>query len=154
MNRFVAGALSVFVLFGFAAGVSAQPSTKVANGQRVRITDAAGEHVGTVAAVTADSVRLNDSARETTIAFAGVSRIEVSRGHESKWKKYALRGAIISGAIGAISLGLQHDTVGENGSSVGKAAALGIWSGGLFGGLIGGAIGATKSADHWETVWP
>jgi hypothetical protein len=155
MNRSTAAALSVLMLlFAFAASASAQPSTRISSGQRVRIITDSGEHVGTVAAVTTDNVRLSDASRETTIAFAGVRRIDVSAGRESKWKKYALRGAIISGAIGAISLGLQHDTVGENGSSVGTAAALGVWSGGLFGGLIGGAIGATKSADHWQTVWP
>lgn len=133
---------------------SAQPSAKISAGERVRITNDRGTHVGTVAAVTSDAVRLTDGAREATIPLSGVKSIEVSRGRESKWKKYALRGAIAAGAIGAISLGLQHEEVGENGSSAGKAAALGAWSGGLFGGLIGGAIGATKHADHWEQVWP
>jgi len=137
-----------------ASTAAAQPASKISQGQRVRITNDRGQQIGTVAAISADGVRLTDGARETTIAFAGVKSIEVSRGRESKWKKYAVRGAIISGAIGAVSLGLQHEEVGENGSSFGKAAALGAWSGGLFGGAIGGAIGAAKSADHWERVWP
>jgi hypothetical protein len=39
-------------------------------------------------------------------------------------------------------------------SPVGKAAALGAFSGGLFGGLIGGGIGLAKRTDRWERVWP
>jgi len=148
----VALAVAFCVLVSISA--SAQPATKISTGERVRITSENGTHIGTVAAVTNDNVRLTDGARETTIALAGVRTIEISRGQQSRWKKYALRGAIISGAIGAISLGLQHEEVGENGSSVGKAAALGAWSGGLFGGLIGSAIGATRHTDQWERVWP
>jgi hypothetical protein len=154
MGRFVSLALSALLLIAVAADAAAQPGAQLSRGQRVRITDDAGQHEGTVAAVTNETIGLSSNGRNQTIALAGVRRIEVSRGRESKWKKYAVRGAIIAGAIGAVSLALQHDQVGDNGSSVGKAVALGAWSGGLFGGLIGGAIGATRSADHWETVWP
>jgi hypothetical protein len=68
----------------------------------------------------------------TTSPRQNITKAEVSRSQGSKAKKYAIRGAIISAAIGAISLGYQHDTVGEDGSSVGEAAALGAFSGGLF----------------------
>jgi hypothetical protein len=81
----------------------------------------------------------------------------VSRGNTSKAagaKKGALWGAVIAGTIGAISLGLQHETVGEDGSSAGKAAALGAFSGGLFGGLIGAGVGAARAGEKWQTVWP
>jgi hypothetical protein len=53
---------------------------------------------------------------------------------------------------GAISLGLQHDQVGDGSSVVGSAVALGAWSGMLFGGLIGAAIGAGHSGERWERV--
>ena len=61
--------------------------------------------------------------------------------------------AVIAGTIGAIHSSLQHETVGD-GSSVGKAAALGAWSGGLFGGLIGAGVGAARAGEKWEQVWP
>ncbi len=144
----------IVVVTFLAAPVFAQTGLPVEVDQRVRIT-ADATHVGRVVAVTADSVRVAiDSHTPLAIATPTIRKVEVSRGRESKAKKYAIRGAIISGLIGAISLGLQHDTVGEGGSSVGKAAALGAFSGGLFGGLVGGAIGAAKSADRWEQIWP
>jgi hypothetical protein len=46
---------------------------------------------------------------------------------------------------------LQHDEIGENGSSVGHAAALGAWSGGLFGGLIGAGVGAARAGEQVGT---
>jgi hypothetical protein len=143
----------VVAIFGLSAHSSAQASLPINVDQRVRLTIAGDStRVGRVISVTAQSVRMADD--EHDIAAKNITRVEVSRGHASKAKKYAIRGAIISAAIGALSLGYQHDTVGEDGSSVGEAAALGAFSGGLFGGLIGGAIGATKSADRWEQVWP
>ena len=143
----------VVAIFGLAANAFAQASLPVSIDQRVRLTIAGDStRIGRVVSVTAQGVRLADADHD--IATKNITRVEVSRSRGSKAKMYAIRGAIISGAIGAISLGLQHDTVGEEGASVGKAAALGAFSGGLFGGLIGGAIGATKSADRWEQVWP
>ena len=143
----------VVAILGLSASSSAQASLPISVDQRVRLTIAGDStRVGHVISVTAQNVRLADD--EHDIATKNITRIEVSRSQGSKAKKYAIRGAIISAAIGAISLGLQHDTVGEDGSSVGEAAALGAFSGGLFGGLIGGAIGATKRADRWEQVWP
>lgn len=147
--------LAVMVAACVSTPAIAQPAFPVSVDQRVRVafgTDTVV--VGRVASVARDGFQIAGDDGKTYPANKGITRIEVSRGRTSKWKKYALRGAIISGVIGAISLGLQHDTVGEDGSSVGEAVALGVWSGGLFGGLIGGAIGASKSADRWEQVWP
>jgi hypothetical protein len=92
-----------------------------------------------------------------SVARVSVQRLEVSRGGKSKGAgaaKGALWGAIIAGAAGAILAALQHDQIGEDGSSVGEAAALGAWSGGLFGGLIGAGVGAARAGEHWEQVWP
>jgi len=134
----------------------AQSAFPVSVDQRVRVTLVTGTRVvGRVTSVTTNDFQVaGDDGRSHSANRNELKQIEVSRGLTSKWKKYALRGAIIAGVIGAISLGLQHDTVGENGSSVGEAVALGAWSGGLFGGLVGGAIGAAKGADRWEQVWP
>jgi len=149
----IAGSLCI------AAPLAAQTRVPVAVDQRVRVwTDAADATVGRVTAVTRDTVQLAVDGREpATVAMSTIRRVEVSRSHTSRgagFKKGAIRGAIIMAAIGAISLGLQHDAVGEDGSSVGEAVALGVWSGGLFGGLIGGAIGAARAGDRWEQVYP
>jgi len=133
----------------------AQSALPVTAGERVRITAADGTHVGRIVEVAAGSLRVSiEGAAAISIATTSIHTVEVSRGRRSKAKKYAIRGAIIAGLVGAVSLGLQHESVGEDGSSVGKAAALGAFSGGLVGGLIGGAIGATRRADRWEQVWP
>jgi hypothetical protein len=147
---------AVMVAVCVSAPVFAQSPFPVSVDQRVRVTLVTGTRVvGRVSAVAANGFQIaGDDGRTHAANSNELKQIEVSRGRTSKWKKYALRGAIISGVIGAISLGLQHDAVGEDGSSVGEAVALGVWSGGLFGGLIGGAIGAAKSADQWERVWP
>jgi hypothetical protein len=73
----------------------------------------------------------------------------LSRKH-SAWKR-ARWGAVIGAVPGAISLGLQHEHVG-GGSSVAKAAALGVWSGGLFGGFVGAVVGAAHPGENWERV--
>lgn len=144
-------------LSSLAAPAAAQSSLPVSVDQRVRVETAASTVTGRVLSVTPDSLRLAaDGQDQVTIATATVRRVDVSRGsgRGAAARKDAIRGAIIAGVIGAISLGLQHETVGEDGSSVGEAAALGAWSGGLFGGLIGAGIGASRGGDRWEQVWP
>ena len=141
------------------APLAAQTRVPVAVDQRVRVwTDAADATIGRVTAVTPETVQLAVDGREpATVAVSTIRRVEVSRSHTARgagFKKGAIRGALITAAVGAVSLGLQHETVGEDGSSVGEAVALGLWSGGLFGGLIGGAIGAARSGDRWEQVYP
>jgi len=138
---------------------AAQSSLPITVDQRVRLwTDAADAVVGRVAAVTPQSVQIAGAAvNPITVATTAVRRVEVSRGQHTRgqgFKKGALWGAIILASIGAVSGALQHEQVGEDGATVAEAAALGIWSGGLFGGLIGGAIGAARAGDRWEQVWP
>ena len=157
MHRFASIALSASLLINSTVGVAAQPATRISSGQRVRITNESGQQIGTVVAVNPDSVRITDGAIEKTIPLAGVRRIDVSKGTTSKGaaaKKGAVTWGLIFAGIGAVSLGLQHDDVGEDGSSVGEAVALGLWSGGLFGGLIGAGVGAARAGEKWETVWP
>jgi hypothetical protein len=146
----------VVMICGLSATMWAQAALPIAIDQRVRVWTASPSAVtGQVVSINAGGFEVAEEGRTPVmIARATVQRIEVSRGRQSKIKKYAIRGAIISGLIGAILLPLQHEEVGEDGASVGEAIALGAWSGGLFGGLIGAAIGATKSTDRWEQVWP
>ena len=141
------------------APLAAQSKLPIAVDQRVRLwTEAAEAVTGRVVAVTPETLQVAQDGRDpVTVAVATVRRVDVSRGGSSKGagaRKGALWGAIIAGSIGAISLGLQHDAVGEDGSSVGEAVALGLWSGGLFGGLIGAGIGAARAGEKWDQVWP
>ena len=52
--------------------------------------------------------------------------------------------------FGAISLGLQHDQVGDGSSVGGAVAGRLVWD--ALGGLIGAAIGAGHSGERWERV--
>jgi hypothetical protein len=149
----------VVVICGLAAPVGAQTALPIAVDQRVRVWTAAPEATtGRVISMDANSFEVSEDSRTPIrIARATVQRLEVSRGGKSRGagaKKGALWGAIIAGAVGAVLLPLQHESVGEDGSSAGKAAALGAWSGGLFGGLIGAGIGAARAGENWQHVWP
>ena len=155
MTRF----LLAFVVCGLSANASAQSTFPIAVDERVRVWTSSQEAItGRVASLAADGFEVaNDGATPVRVARSAVTKIEVSRGVTSTGagaKKGALWGAIISGAAGAVLLALQHEQVGEGGSSVGKAAALGAWSGGLFGGLIGAGVGAARAGENWEQVWP
>lgn len=138
---------------------AAQSSLPIAVDQRVRLwTDAADAVVGRVTAVTPQSIHVAVAGVDPiTVATTAVRRVEISRGQRSTgagFRSGAIRGALILGAIGGVLSALQHEQIGEDGATVAEAAALGVWSGGLFGGLIGGAIGAARSGDRWEHVWP
>jgi len=144
---------------GVSATAAAQSNLPIAVDQRVRVWTAAAEATtGRVASISAEGFEVSNEGRvPVRVARASVKKIEVSRGGTSKGagaKKGALWGGLISAAAGAVLAGLQHEEIGEDGSSVGKAAALGAWSGGLFGGLIGAGVGAARAGEKWEQVWP
>jgi hypothetical protein len=150
---------SLVVIVAVAAPALAQSGLPIAVDQRVRLwTDAADAVTGRVIGVTPTTVQVAPQGRDAvTVATSSVRRIEIGQGRTSRGaglRKGAIRGAIIMGVLGALSLGLQHGDIGEDGATVTEAVLLGVWSGGLFGGLIGGAIGAARSGDRWEQVWP
>ena len=138
------------------APLTAQQPADLVVGSRVRVSASDGRMLtGRVEQVTADTlVLLPEGRAAVTIPITALNRVDVSRGSpfrgRSAWR-YAKWGAAIGAASGAVSLGLQHDQVGD-GSSVGGAVALGAWSGMLFGGLIGAAIGAGRSGEKWERI--
>lgn len=150
---------ATLAISAMAVSAGAQTTFPVTVDERVRVWTAAAEAVtGRVVAATPETLQIAADGRDpVTVAVPAVRRVEVSRGGSSKAagaRKGALWGAIISGAIGAVLLPLQRETIGEDGASVGKAAALGAWSGGLFGGLIGAGVGAARAGEKWEQVWP
>jgi hypothetical protein len=137
--------------------LAAQATLPLSAGARVRIwTSEMRKVVGRVDAVTSDSLMFHPDGKSDAIAVpvAAVLRLDVSRGSLSRknsaWKRAKWSGAI-GAAAGAISLGLQHEQVGE-GASPAEGAALGAWSGALFGGLIGALVGAARPAENWERI--
>jgi Flp pilus assembly protein TadG len=150
---------SAAAICGLTAQVFAQSALPIAVDQRVRVwTSSPAAITGRVTSMNAGGFEVTEEGRvPVSIARVSVQRLEVSRGRKSPGAaaaRGALWGAIIAGAAGAVLAALQHEQVGEDGSSVGKAAALGAWSGGLFGGLIGAGIGAARAGETWEQVWP
>ena len=136
--------------------LAAQAPAEFVVGSRVRVSVNDGRRLtGRVEQVTADTlVLLPEGQAAVSLPIATLNRVDVSRGSQSRGRsawRYATWGAAIGAASGAISLGLQHEQVGD-GSSVGSAVALGAWSGMLFGGLIGAAIGAGRSSERWDRV--
>jgi hypothetical protein len=149
--------LLVAALCLFAIELVAQQPLVLDSGARVRVsTSDRGKIIGRVDALTVDALvlRRDDDSTPLSLPVVSLTRVEVSRGvlsrRNSAWKK-ARWGALIGAVPGAVSLGLQHEQVGD-GSSVAHAAALGAWSGGLFGGSIGALIGAMWPAENWERV--
>lgn len=138
-----------------------QEAPAIGPGARVRVwTMELEKVVGVVQEVTSVTLVLNvdDGARRMSIPLASLTRIETSGGRvprgQAAWKA-ARWGALFGAVPGAISLGLQHEQVGESGSSVPGAVALGAFAGGLFGGMIGAAIGAIRPGERWqEAVLP
>ena len=129
-------------------------------GMRVRITTVEDDEItGRVEKLSMDTllIELEGGSRSMAVPFAELTRIEMSRGRRSRgraaWSK-AKWGALIAAVPGAILLGFGHEQIGEGGSSVGEAAALGAWSGALFGGLFGAAIGAANPGEDWEDLTP
>ena len=127
-------------------------------GKRVRLATTAGDRLtGRVVETTSDAIviELDDSSGSRSIPKTELvgAEAEAPRSRcRGAWSK-AKWGALI-GAVSGTTLGFQHEQVGEDGSTVAEAVALGAWSGGLFGGLIGAAIGALNPGNEWVKVNP
>jgi hypothetical protein len=139
------------------SGRSLAAEQNVARGERVRVETTARERLtGRVAETSSETIvlELEDDSGSRSISRGDVAGVETRRPrsrsggawHKAKW------GALLGAVPGAISLGIQHEAVGEDGASVAGAAALGAWSGGLFGGLIGAAVGALSPGEEWVKV--
>jgi hypothetical protein len=148
------------IIFSSPEPAVAQPTPGIAVGERIRVWTT--EHppvVGGVSAVFPDSIEVRPDGGEPVVrvSLPTVTALEISRHRISRWRgarRGAAWGAFLAGAVGAISLGVQHEQVGEHGSGVPKAVALGAYSGALFGGLVGAVVGAVRSDDNWEPLYP
>ena len=154
-----AAALIMIVVSSVPVPSAAQAGARFTKGDRVRVWTSERTVTGQVSATAPDRIELQPDGGEPalSIPLATVRKVEISRGRPNRAQRArtgAKWGALLGGGLGAVSLGVQHQQVGDGGSSVGKAAALGAFSGGLFGGLIGAGIGAVRSGDKWEHVYP
>ncbi len=152
----MARAFMVLLVLGLLPLLSMAEEQDAKEGQRVRLTTTAGDRLtGRVAETSSGSIvlELGDDSGSRSIPNDEVASVETRRArsrsggawHKAKW------GALIGAASGT-TLAFQHEQVGEDGASVGEAAALGAWSGGLFGGLIGAVVGALNPGEEWVKV--
>jgi hypothetical protein len=148
----------VLLVLGFPPVLTVADEQEFEGGKRVRVTTTAGERLtGRMGERTSDAlvIDLDDDGGTRSIPLVDVTTLETGRPQsrcQSAWSK-AKWWALI-GAASGLTLGFQHEQVGEDGSSFAEAAALGAWSGGLFGGLIGAWIGAANPGEEWVTVSP
>ena len=143
---------------GMPAFVAAQTALPIAVDQRVRVWTAAQEAItGRVASITADGFEVSNEGARTGAGgqiHGAQDRSQPGRYVEGR-RRHERRDVgrdHLQARPARCSTGLQHEQVGEDGSSVGHAAALGAWSGGLFGGLIGAGVGAARAGEQWEQV--
>ena len=152
----MAQAFVILLVLGLLPVLSMAEEQDVEQGQRVRVTTTAGERLtGSVGEKTSDAlvVELDDDGGSRSIPLVDVTTLETGSPQcrcQSAWST-AKWWALI-GAASGLTLGFQHEQVGEDGSSFAEAAALGAWSGGLFGGLIGAWIGAANPGEEWVKV--
>ena len=154
----MARAFMVLFVLGFLPVLSSAEEQDAERGRRVRVTTTTGERLtGRLGGSTSGAivVELDDARGSRSVPVTDVTGLETrssrtrSRGAWSKAKW----GALIGAASGT-TLGFHHEEVGEDGTSVAGAVALGVWSGGVMGGLIGAVIGAVSPGEEWVKVNP
>jgi hypothetical protein len=164
MRKMISLAALTTILFLPAAG-NAQALADLRAGARARVfTIEGGKTVGTVTAISADSISLTDGRTDAVspaISMTQVSRLQVSNGRNRG------RGALMKGLIGlgagAASGGLlaaaTYSEEPSNGwciivCSRGEAAAFGAVAGGGVGLIIGALVGAATGWETWSNVKP
>lgn len=146
------------------AAAWAQGGAVIAPGTRVQIAESGtggrGVLRGTVVAKSADTLALRlDAGGETvSIAWARVSRLELSRGVTRRTLAglgYGLLGGVGAGAlVGVLACKAERNCRSSNNemnSPQFYAVVLGVLGGGV-GSVIGTVIGASTRSERWETV--
>ena len=120
-------------------------------GDRVRVTTEEERVVGCLTAIEGDQLTLDTS---LVFPLASLTRLEVSRGQESKTGTGALIGLGAGAAVGVgIALAACADDKCNIDGDITGAVALVFGAGGALVGLgIGALIGSATKVDRWEDV--
>jgi protein involved in polysaccharide export with SLBB domain len=154
-----------FILLAIAAPVNsliAQQDLPVSPGDRVRVSVPDERAVGIVTSIRADSLVLNVESREAplALAFASLTKLEVSRGQKAQTGQGALIGMGVGAAVGAIlAVSICSDgnctesTSSDDQSGLALAAAVVLGVGAVaLGAGIGALIGSNSKIERWETI--
>lgn len=158
-NQLVAcGVLFLVAVLRLPAAHAQSPA--VAPGDRIRVTTTESfQLIGTLSAMSPDSLELTTEEREVRIPLNMVERFEVSTGQ----KRNTGKGALIGLAVGGLALGLASLAAdGESECAGGDLCfdfpppGVRFVIGGVLGGLIGAGVGAligrSSRSDRWERV--
>jgi len=98
------GPHSLWLLFVLAVSTSGSQLQAQQVGDRVRVFASGATYVGQVTAVSDDRLEVSDGTRAWSLAFSGMSLLELSTGTQSRWREGLLSGAYI-GARGGVVIG-------------------------------------------------
>jgi len=142
-----------------ARAISAQLSSQLSSGERIRVTTHDKVLVGTLAAQWKDSLQFHAdiTGGPITVARGDLQRLEVSDGRHSKVGTGAAAGAVIGLMLGGLSgqaAGKTTECPREDSTSCqAEAAAIGGLLGAALGAGLGAAIGsAVHGEEQWQTV--
>jgi hypothetical protein len=153
MHRLVA--LFTFALLLSPLAARSQDDVDIVPGSRIRITERGARSdalSGTVITMRADSVvmRLDNNARRSSFALAGLSRFEVSEGKKGHANAGGGIGFLIGAGIGAL-IGSISTTGGDHLEGAASVMA-GSGIGAVVGTFVGAAIGAKHKTEKWVDV--
>ena len=145
--------------------VTAQEPPPVKVGDRVRVTHscvararAAGlrcrTDAGTVAALSADSLVLDDQGTYLPVPIIAMTKLEASRGQKSRVGRGAGIGFLVGAGLGAgvgfaFGKGLEDAHLCDCHTVMMAVGGLGV---GALGALLGAAAGAGSKTERWEEV--
>ena len=139
--------------------LASQRRPVVAPADRVRVTTADWELVGTLVAQGDDSLRLHVTGEVTPVSVArsAIKRLEISRGSHSHSGADALiglgAGALVGGALGAVAGSDLANECPGNDCGPGLVVFGGLLVGALGAG-VGAVIGSFSHSERWELVPP
>jgi len=144
--------VGLFMLPQALAGQSIVP------GNRVRVTHPGeGTRVGTVVALTADSLEVRFAGRSDAshMSLDQVSRVDVSRGKERRVLRRAGVGFLVGAGVGAVTGAISESQCEPETDFICLGADGGALLGGVLLGAVGGVVGAIAGlapSERWERV--
>ena len=155
------GPHSLWLLFVLAVSTSGSQLQAQQVGDRVRVYASGATYVGQVTAVSDDRLELSDGTRAWSVAYSGMSLLELSIGTQSRWREGLLYGAkvgayggaVMGGVMGTICIVFTWGTFEEACSAFGFKVMLVAGAGlATVGGLAGMGIGSFIKTDTWTPI--